>query len=63
MTAQIGLFVIYRFDLTYRYIYSLKYTSNGSDGHRSILKKRIPKIAGKTAGLKISATYSLQRLI
>ena len=34
----------------------------GSDGHRSILKKRIPKIAGMIAGSKFSATYSVRRL-
>ena len=33
--------------------------SSGSDGHRSILKKRIPDIAGMIAGSKISATYSV----
>lgn len=32
---------------------------SGSDGHRSILKNRIPDIAGMIAGSKFSATYSV----
>jgi hypothetical protein len=32
---------------------------SGSDGHRSILKKRIPDIAGMIAGSKFLATYSV----
>jgi hypothetical protein len=41
------------------FIFEQIFMVSGSDGHRPILKKRIPKIAGMIAGSKISATYSV----
>ena len=41
------------------FVFEQIFVVSGSDGHRSILKKRIPDIAGMIAGSKFLATYSV----